>query len=215
MDAKANEIVNHQYQYLEKVINKSINQQAGLKDISIPLVIEQNFFSFSKSIHEIKGSTAKAKLFQNGLDKYEDDIKVRFKDKDSRIKSASKNICAYSGQLIESSSGEIDHIIPRSLSLKEFGTIFNSEANLIYVSSDSNRAKSNKLYELKDLHPNYLEKVFYTSDRHEIENLIKDCFMPLVRYGGAKSFREYDLDQQKILRHALFVKEIRRMLFTY
>lgn len=50
-------------------------------------------------------------------------------------------ICAYTGESISDTDGEIDHIIPRSSTKKGLGTIFNTEANLIYVSRTGNQNK--------------------------------------------------------------------------
>ena len=135
-------------------------------EIRIPIITEQNKFSFEQML----GDAHKGKINAERLKRLQEP-RVEFEDKESRIKKASKDICPYSGKDL-STAGEIDHIISRSSTTKAKQTVLNSEANLIYVSSRSNRDKDKREYHLEDLNSKYLNQQFHADDPGEIRSWI-------------------------------------------
>lgn len=126
--------------------------------------------------------------------------------KHTRIASASGDICAYTGNPI-GESGERDYIIPRSLSRRTAKKVFNDEMNLIWVSSEGKRRRDGRIYTLDDLHPNYLQFQFQTTDTKRISEWLEsrggDVFQKLSRF----SFRDLDGTDRRVARHVLFLPE--------
>ena len=178
----------------------------ALKDgqkVCIPLIMEQNSFAFEPALSDIKGKRKKK----------EDDRKKDFSEKIERIKSASNNICPYTGNSL-GDTGEIDHIIPQA---SKHGTL-NDEANLIYASKPANAGKTNTQYSLSQLNSEYEDKIFKTNEFKEIkefiyknllgenqerENNLKNKTFIFRKY---QSFIQLNEDQRKAFRHALFLK---------
>ncbi|EDY86959.1 CRISPR-associated large protein (provisional), putative [gamma proteobacterium HTCC5015] len=175
--------------------------------IDIPIIIESNQFSFTAELEEIKRGrgSAKAKKAKELGEK----SKAGWVSKTERIKTSSEGICPYTGAPL-GGSGEIDHIIPRSLTGRTKKTVFNSEANLIYCSSKGNHDKGNRVYVIEQLNDKYLKKQFSTSDVNLIKKKIKTTIQRFTE-GGEKlrSFSELSREDQKAFRHALFVPELK------
>ena len=174
----------------------------GVRDdekVFIPIFIEENRFQFSADLKTLK------KIPKKGPEQIADP----FLKKTERIMASSNGICAYTGKKI-GQNGEIDHIIPRSKTRDVFGTIFNSEANLIYVSVDGNRDKGNKIYSLGELDKVYLKKQFGTGDITEITDMIKKGIENYIKDRSRQEFNRLAPEVQRALRHALFVKEFRK-----
>ncbi len=171
-------------------------------NLILPIIFEENKFSFQEDLTVLKDS--KAKSFSN--------IKSNFQDKNERIKFASKYICAYTGIDLNNSKGEIDHIFSRSSS-KASQEVYNHEANLIYVSRDGNETKDNKDYKISDLNVTYLKNIFGESNLDSIETKIKERFNIIKKRAGGKAenikFHSLNLEDQKIVRHAGFVSELK------
>ena len=170
------------------------------KHVLVPIIIEENRFAFTQDLHMLKGRKKKAEQMKKIL---EGQSRL-WEAKAERIKKAAKGICAYTGQPLLDSRGELDHILPRSFSFSEHGTVFNSEANLIWVSAQGNRAKKDRRYHLKDLSNTYLAKQFGTSDRETISRQIS---MVVEKLPKDVPFEALSQKQQKALRHALFMDE--------
>ncbi|HAT9524267.1 type II-B CRISPR-associated RNA-guided endonuclease Cas9/Csx12 [Legionella pneumophila serogroup 1] len=162
----------------------------------IPIYLEQNRFEFEESFKKIKGSSSD-KTLEQAIEKQN----IQWEEKFQRIINASMNICPYKGASI-GGQGEIDHIYPRSLSKKHFGVIFNSEANLIYCSSQGNREKKEEHYLLEHLSPLYLKHQFGTDNVSDIKNFISQNVANIKKY---ISFHLLTPEQQKAARHALFL----------
>ncbi len=79
--------------------------------VEIPLFVEENQFEFSASVADLKKNAISRKKHQGTSEAQN----KRWQDKIARIKNASHSLCPYTGQTI-GLKGEIDHIIPRSLS---------------------------------------------------------------------------------------------------
>ncbi|MCB1174407.1 MAG: type II-B CRISPR-associated RNA-guided endonuclease Cas9/Csx12 [Leptospiraceae bacterium] len=174
-------------------------QPAAIGQIHIPIVVEQNAFHFTADLSELKGSANRQKARQRATRSDENWL-----NKWERIKAASGNICPYSGQAI-GKAGEIDHIIPRSKSRDTNGTVFNSEANLIYASVSGNQQKGNTVYTLQNLAPAYLKKQFKTTNIQAIEIAIEGALNAISsRTAQRVIFDQLDDAEQKALRHALF-----------
>ena len=166
------------------------------KKIHIPIITELNRFEFEPNLNRLKGKSKKKDLVN--------DIDTKINHKEGRIKSASNEKCPYTGRPI-SSSGEIDHIIPRS---SRWGTL-NDEANLIYVSKEGNSNKGETEYNLDNLDKNYKQEIFNTSNKKEITSFIETQIScrrdEHFNFGQYFSFSLLKPDQQKAFRHALFL----------
>lgn len=168
-------------------------------EIDIGFMIEQNRFSFSADLAEIK----KNKKKQENAAKGDKNQQKRWLDKDERIKQAARGICAYTGRPIDKVPCEIDHIMPRSATRKFKGAVYNSEMNLIYVSREGNQLKKEQEYFLDNLNDAYLDKVFGTADRKAIQTKIEDT---VERLNGRIGFFDgLETNEQDCVRHALFL----------
>ncbi len=190
--------------YLMRLADEIVTvKKEQLKDIKegkvfVPICIEQNRFEFEKTLAKQKGKMSKSNSEMDSS---------RAKDKEERIKDDSNDVCPYCGNSIK--DGDIDHIIPRSHSLKKYGTIFNSEANLIYVCRSCNRdKKGDGLFSFKDLKGAYLKKVFKGQDVDGLERKIKED-LDFLKKKRIVNFMNLDAKIKKYVKHGLFIKEIR------
>ncbi|MCZ8341769.1 MAG: type II-B CRISPR-associated RNA-guided endonuclease Cas9/Csx12 [Leptospira sp.] len=194
------------YQKIGEIKNNTHIESNSI--VHIPIVIEENQFQFTESLMEIKGLKNKKKL--EYLKKRSESEVHSLKSKQDRIKSASKNICPYTGKTIK--DGEIDHILPRSFSTDSAGTILNSEPNLIYVSREGNRKKGDRIYTLENLDSGYLKIIFGTSDIDEItKKIIQVVDLHFPKFGRSRNFyfQELTLLEQDCIRHSLFLEKCR------
>jgi CRISPR system subtype II-B RNA-guided endonuclease Cas9/Csx12 len=178
-------------QVIEKV------QEPG--ELVIPLLIEENRFSFSLELNATKKGGDK-----NKLEKHLNTVRGEWDTKDQRIINASAGICPYTGNNITATTGEIDHILPQSKSRRSAGTVYNSEANLIYCSRTGNQDKDAQRYVLANLSTNYLQAIYGTDNVAEITSTIQKT---VGTFGGEVSFVDLSDEQQRDLRHALFLPE--------
>jgi len=174
---------------------KDLNTSTG--KILIPIIAEENKFEFSIGLAGIKKNRVKAQQLEKQLQNQQ----VRWQDKTTRIKEAAGGVCPYTGELIRQ-RGEIDHIVPRSLSLERSSTIYNSEANLIWTSRRGNQDKLDMRKGMTDLHPGYLQKIFGKPDLASIEQHIEAVVAQLKE---RFIFTELTKEQQDAVRHALFL----------
>lgn len=190
------------YEMVNLVMNRLQESDLRNTPIDFTILVEQNKFAFSASLAEIK----KKANTKNKLNKQIERQQVRWLSKEERIRQASQGICAYTGQAL-GSEVEIDHIIPRSLTTAQMGTIFNSEANLICVSRLGNQSKQDQRYYLEDLNSTYLNKVFGTSDTKSIEQEIEEVVSSLLHAGRLGYFEMLTEREQNCVRHSLFLKD--------
>ncbi|MCX7633648.1 MAG: hypothetical protein N2Z22_09990 [Turneriella sp.] len=204
--------------YLERIGEKiahlkwrQLSVSNGANAVLVPILLEQNRFRFNSDMAEIKASMRR-KQAKEKLQRAE----KRFEDKWERIRKAGKGICPYTGEAI-GSSGEFDHILPRSYSKGSFGTVFNTEINLIYATSTGNRQKGDRFYTLDNLHPKYLERLYKTTDTKAIRAHINTT---LQKFTKARSvyFHNLSEEEQRDFRHALFdkslLKQVQDLLHT-
>lgn len=171
---------------------------------------------FSK-FDEIHINTEQNKfLFEQEL---KDMVNTR-KNSNNAKKDEENLICAYEGVGFVKEQGEYDHIIPRSSSHGEF----NSEANLILVSSKGNQNKKDKYKTLDELNEKYLEDIYKeinsilasTSDKKskeenvKIEQINKNNFKKFIKNNMPKiseyrSYHSLSRLEQIAFRHALFL----------
>lgn len=173
-------------------------------DIHLGVIVEANKFAFTASLADLKKNRQALNKAVNSMDVQ----KRRWISKEERIAQASCGICAYTGNEIDlndPSSYEFDHIIPRSLTTASYGTIFNSEANLICVSKRGNQYKTDRQYDISDLDATYLAKVFGTRNVEEISAKIEQEVGKLVESGRIRYFDLLSDEEQKYVRHALFL----------
>ena len=133
-------------------------------------------------------------------------LETHWLNKNERIKAASQGICPYTGQRL-AEGGEIDHILPRSLIKDARGIVFNSEPNLIYVSSRGNQLKKDQRYSLSNLNTDYLKKIFKTSNIAAITAEIEDVVTKLQQTHRLKFFDLLNEHEQDCVRHALFLDD--------
>lgn len=181
----------------------------GIVDVSI--FVEENKFEFSASVADLKNSqhakdTKKNKRTKNKMLSEAEKLETRWLNKNERIKKASRETCPYTGQRL-AEGGEIDHILPRSLIKDARGIVFNSEPNLIYVSSRGNQFKKDQRYSLSNLHTDYLKKIFKTSNIAAITAEIEDVVTKLQQTHRLKFFDLLNEHEQDCVRHALFLDD--------
>lgn len=159
-------------------------------EIKLQIILEQNAFEYEESIRsaKIKNANTKAK---KSLEESTKRYTKSLDDKTKRIKDFSNGICSYCGESL-GEDGEIDHILPRSHTLKFYDTVFNSEGNLLYVHQKCNQAKKENIYKLSDI------KAPITQE--EIEKIIK----PIAK-NSYKTFTALEAEQQKAFKYALFL----------
>lgn len=203
---QASEIAKMKIEQIQR-LNADKNQS-----IFVPIFMEQNKFAFEQSLHDIK-----IKESMNVKKKAQDRVKKglarqnkRWESKKQRIRGNSQ-YCPYTGNLI--GVGEVDHIIPRSLSKQNRSVVYNSEFNLIYCSNEGNQRKGNELYTLDHLQSNYLSEVFGKSDRSVIKQEIKEFVTEIDREGYVPYSDALELMEFNYLRHALFVRELDVVMF--
>jgi len=174
--------------------------------IFIPIVIEQNNFAFTYDLATIKQDNKKKK---NSEGEYKR-LSSEYYNKYERLKNSSGNICPYSGDYIR--NGDIDHIIPRSITRKFSSTVYNHEANLIYCTTSGNVKKGNSRYTLKNLNKKYLQNQFGTDNIKQIADQVTE---KLENIPGRKRefFSGLDNEEQKVIRHALFIPELDYITF--
>jgi 5-methylcytosine-specific restriction endonuclease McrA len=165
-----------------------------IENVIIPVCIEENKFEFEEGLLEIKKKKSERRPFVSKID---------------RIKLDARGICAYTGKSL-GDKGEIDHIIPRSFTRKNFKTVFNSEANLIYVSGEGNQIKGEKRYSIEDLHPNYKKILWPQKNDSEITNLIIEKIKKILddHKGSTIHYHHLNDEERVTFRHALFIEEI-------
>lgn len=122
-----------------------------------------------------------------------------------RIKADSRGICPYTGQSLDE-KGEIDHILPRSMTRDINATIFNSEVNLIYCSREGNQRKGSTVYTLVNLDKTYLQKQFGTSDETVIRQKIEETVADIRQIEKKPKLDLLTREQRRALRHALFIE---------
>lgn len=183
----------------------------------IPIIIEQNQFQFEEDLIQIKrNAELKPKKDIKKIQKAKAATQQIWQDKATRLRAAN-TLCPYTGEVIQ--NGEFDHIISRSSTRKSrISAAYNAEPNLIYCSSRGNNQKGDKFYSLENLAPAYLQECFATKDLAAIAHRIEENFNQIIQRDplAFTHFHGLEPDEQKILRHALFVqstcKEATRLL---
>ncbi len=180
----------------------------------LQILIEENNFEFERDLKkDIKKNIKKIVL--DKITKKLNANKKTFNNRLNEIKMDSKGICPYTGNTL-TNNGEIDHIIPRSASKKFGKTVFNSRLNLIYASSTGNRQKGNKIYTYKNLHANFLNRIFNTTDIQQIETDINNKLNNIIKkFGNTIITSDLEQDERIVLRMALFSEneEIKRKAY--
>ncbi len=204
--------------YLERlakeIVEVKIKEQlkdTKAEEVFVPICIEQNKFEFEETLAKQKGPSSKdASSSKKGKHskKSKEMDSSRAKDKNERIRDS--KICPYCGKSNE--DGDIDHIISRSSSLKKHGTIFNSEANLIYTCRTCNREdkKDKKVPHLGDLDSNYLKEVF--GEQSNNIGALAEEIQKKFRFLNKKriiNFMNLDNEEKKYIKHGLFIEKIR------
>lgn len=207
-DGALRKILERQAYEIAKIKSQEIKSLPSIcnSQIDLNILVEENSFEFSSSIETLK--TGKK---QN---EKEDSLKKEFfVSKYERIKKDSlvftgseKAICAYTGEFLGGENNcEFDHIIPRSKTTSNMGTIFNSELNLIYVSQKGNQKKRESEYTLYDLSKEYLNNVFGTYNINEIKLKIEETVNKLKETNPRFLVDSMTIDERICARHALFM----------
>ncbi|MEM4270931.1 MAG: HNH endonuclease domain-containing protein, partial [Candidatus Pacearchaeota archaeon] len=196
-----------------KQIEKNFQDGDSLK---IPILMEFNQFNFTEEAYTLKKTGKNSKQWKRLNIKIEKSDQ-RLKAKEERIKNDSEEICAYTGKSIK--DGEIDHILPRSYSLDNFGTVLNSEINLLYVSRAGNQEKGNQDYSIENIHNNFLKHHFGTIDRNQLKKQIEE-FLNKTTAENQKKKIDYlqveSLEPQErlLLKMGLFYSDLREMILS-
>lgn len=207
-DGALGKILERQAYEIAKVKSTEIKELDSLNEtvINVGILIEQNKFEFTESIAKIKKSKLLEKIKKRSQSGVSRQLK-KWENKEKRIKSASRGVCPYTGERISETNGEIDHIIPRSFTKSSMGTIFNSEANLIFCSKTGNQNKKEKVYTLRDLSPNYLNAIFGLSDILKIQQEI-ECTVAIVNEKNPRFLFDMMTPKEQVCcRHALFMPQ--------
>ncbi len=200
--AKAHKIAQQKISYLK---GKDISK---ISFLTIPIIIEQNKFSFTADIAEISKSKHREKR-KDASERFETKNEGKYLAKNERIRKASMETCPYEGTEIGDHS-EIDHIIPRAVSREYQGSVFNSEANLIYSSTKGNLRKRDRLFGIENLHSKYLEKQFGTNMPAKVEEIIENNLQRMREEFKKENRKIFEFDklseaEQKYIRHSLFL----------
>ena len=200
-----------------EVAKAKIDQMASLPPtgkVFMPIVLEQNNFEFALGLlsirkKQIESARMKAKDRQAGIEEGEERTLGLWQEKTARIQGDSKGICPYTGNEL-AGHGQVDHVIPRSLSRDWGGVVYNTEANLIYCSTKGNTDNNAAIYDLARLHPNYLQAQFGTADCSAVAAEIRAQLPRLLADRQAiTGFHGLSEADRRILRHALFVEDLR------
>lgn len=205
---------------LDRIAGKIVDEkQRQLESIHIPkagtlylpILIEQNSFSFRHDLSELKKKPKKERdALLNDVMK----VAVESEEKADRIRHDTGSLCPYTGKEI-GSVGEYDHIVPRSQSNEIYGTVFDAEINLIYCSTEGNRQKADRIYTLENLNGQYLKKVFGTTDTNSIQEQIRETLNRLRDSRNRIVFDRLPPEDRRDLRHALFDSELRGFTFEH
>ena len=190
---------------------EGLNEKLNIDEndtLFVPILMEQNRFSFEQSLHEIKGDKNVKKKARDRVKKGLKNQEKQWQDKNNRIKK--NQYCPYTGDNII--RGEIDHIIPQSKSKHHSDVVFNSEANLIYCSNRGNNEKGNNRYSFNELQSNYLDEIFGLSSKEQIKQEIID-FVNSLGNSDEISFHNLEEKEQNYLRHALFISKLDAITF--
>ena len=168
---------------LDRVAFEISEEVESLDDVNeIEIILEQNRFEFEENLNAIKRSS--------------DPTIKKYKREHKDI--LAPNICPYTGEKFD--KGEWDHILPQSKGL------YNSKANLIYVSSEGNRNKGNKSYILDEIKQEHLEKIFDKKTLQEIKEVISKGINSIDE-DKFTNFDNLSLNQQIAFRYALFMRD--------
>ena len=167
-------------------------------EIYLPLLVEQNRFSFDLSLAELK------KLKNDRAEKGLKRIETRWQQKDDRIRAANKlddttYLCPFTGKKF--TKGQFATILSAKNTRGE-GRNYDVEPNLIYCSLEGHRDAVG----LEALHPNYLKHVFGTDNIHDIEVRIEETVAKLVEENRLSPFFQLSIEEQTMVRHALFLR---------
>ncbi|GIX41413.1 MAG: hypothetical protein KatS3mg129_1146 [Leptospiraceae bacterium] len=207
-DSQVKLILERKAHNIEKEILQPLINSLKDSKINLHILIEENNFSFEEQVYELKNNSKKRKEYIVKKQIFEKEVL----NKEQRIKEDSYYICAYTGKTIKESEAEFDHIIPQSYSKKLKQTSYNHEANLIYVSREGNQNKKNQIYTLENLNKKYLKQIFETDDINKIKTIIEEKISNLKEYDVY--FANLDRKTRNIIRHGLFVPELRDIILN-
>lgn len=173
--------------------------------VVVPIIIEENSFEWAAGIKQFAPTGTSLKSGGAG--------ETRALRKVELLRTDSREICPYTGQKLE--KGELDHIVPRSLTQNIRQTTINGAVNLIFCSREGNALKSNKEKGLADLHSRYLEVQFGSSSPSAVREIIENGLakIPELRgegdMDGVRDFTSLSTEERRVVKHALFVPELR------
>lgn len=186
-------------------------QNSEDKEINLKIILEQNSFAYEESVSGADNKSIKKVAKKSDRDELKSELKKSYdridkdtNEKNERIRQFNK-ICPYSGLDIGNNS-EIDHILSRSETLNNFGTVFNGEGNLINAHIQGNQNKGKDRKKLSEIHPRYKQEIFNTTDNNQIIDFIDREIKGIKRY---KTFTLLTNSQQKAFKNALFLFEER------
>lgn len=202
----------------EQILEEIRGSDSKNTSVIVPVIIEENRFEFTEEISKIKKEQMGTTIDSKRLDLMHDNQENRWAAKGQRIKEDALEVCPYCGLAInEGSAGEIDHIIPRSESLKQYGVVFNVEPNLIFSHSSCNRKKGERRLTIQDLDPAYLARQFGSSDCKTVTLQITEKVTPFMRRDSKfmTAFHSLPRETRVAVRHSLFIPELCELMISY
>ena len=180
--------------YSTKVVEQS--KQSIKNSDTVVINIETNAFTFEEGV--------KGKDIQKNLDKVRKREVVEFEEKKEAILKKS-SYCPMTGELLSPSTTELEHVVSRKFSRANFSTILNDSINLIPISRDGNVRKGGKILNLDNVHQNFLNSMFGTTNVKNIKKQIGELMDFIQRTNPI--IRSLTKEQRNLLTGALMTSE--------
>lgn len=193
-------------------------EEVDAERATVDIVLEENVFSSSEEILLFKKDQGFSKSKRendrilSGAARFNQSVATRLGTRLERLREFSGGVCPYLGSAL-GESGEIDHILPRSLTLQWFGAVLNHEANLMYVSQRGNQAKKNAIYDLSNCHVAFKNRFFPNMSDDAIEEAVEEVISRLFDNNKIElQFALLDRSEQAAIRFGLFIERFRKRL---
>lgn len=195
---------------IAKAFVEGLPDPAAVGEIEVPILIEENRFSFVAQLAEIKGQPAsRINDLRKRLEARREEDAAEWTDKRQRIRQDGGGVCPYCGEAV-GDEGDFDHIVGQAVTRDVEGYAFDSEANLVLAHRHCNQRKGRRLFGLNDLAPAWLQRQFGTCSIEEVERAIAGDLEPwLEDRSERRSFHQLEEALRRTIRHALFMPSLR------
>lgn len=184
--------------------------------IEVPILIEENRFSFIAQLAELKGQPAdRIRKLGARLETSRQEQDAEWADKRKRIRSDGAGLCPYCGKAV-GDDGDFDHIIGQAVTRDIEGYAFDSEANLVLAHRHCNQnKKGRRLLELGELDSAWLQQQFSTSSIESIKRDIEATLGPwLDDRSERRAFHQLEEPLRRAIRHGLFIPGLRERVLV-